>query len=53
MSRPEEQGMSSERLSRIRIVMQGYIDRKLVPGVVSLVARQGCVVYLDSTDSRM
>lgn len=48
MSRPEEQGMSSERLSRIRIVMQGYIDRKLVPGVVSLVARQGCVVYLDS-----
>ena len=48
MSRPEEVGMSSERLSRIRIAMQRYVDRKLVPGVVSLVARQGRVVYLDN-----
>lgn len=52
MSKPEEVGMSSERLGRIRVAMQRYIDKKLVPGVVSLVARKGKVVYLDAIGSR-
>lgn len=52
MSEPEAVGMSSERLGRIRVAMQRYIDKKLVPGVVSLVARQGKVVYLDAVGSR-
>ncbi|UCH01879.1 MAG: beta-lactamase family protein [Candidatus Bathyarchaeota archaeon] len=45
---PEKVGMSSKRLSRIRPTMQRYIDRHLVPGVVTLVARQGCVIHLDA-----
>lgn len=52
MAEPEEVGMSSERLSRIRPAMQRYIDRNLVPGVVSLVARQGRVVHLDAIGLR-
>jgi len=43
-ARPEEVGMSSERLARIRVAMQRYIDRKEVPGVVTLVARRSRVV---------
>jgi CubicO group peptidase (beta-lactamase class C family) len=49
---PEEVGMSSERLGRIRVAMQRYIDKKLVPGVVSLVARRGKVVHLDAVGYR-
>lgn len=52
MGEPEEVGMSSERLGRIRTVMQSYVDRQLVPGVVSLVARDGKIVYLDSVGMR-
>jgi CubicO group peptidase (beta-lactamase class C family) len=52
VSEPEAVGMSSERLGRIRIAMQRYVDKKLVPGVVSLVARKGKVVYLDALGSQ-
>jgi len=52
VAKPEEVGMSSERLSRIRLAMQRYVDRNLVPGVASLVARQGRVVHLDSIGFR-
>ena len=47
VAKPEEVGMSSERLSGIRPAMQRYVDRNLVPGVVSLIACQGRVVHLD------
>jgi len=46
-AKPEEVGMSSERLARIRTGMQRYVDKDLVPGVVTMVARRGKVVYLD------
>ncbi len=49
---PEEVGMSSERLGRIRPATQRYVDSKLVPGVVALVARRGRVVYLDAIGFR-
>lgn len=52
MAEPESVGMSSERLGRIRVAMQRYIDKKLVPGVVTLVARKGKVVHLDAVGSR-
>src|SRR5581483_10281146 len=51
-SRPEDVGMSSERLARIRVAMQRYVDRGLVPGVVTLVARHGRVVYFDAVGYR-
>ncbi len=51
-ARPEEVGMSAERLGRIRVAMQRYVDRGLVPGVVMLVARRGRVVYSDAIGYR-
>src|SRR4026208_459296 len=51
-AKPEEVGMSSERLARIRTGMQRYIDKGLVPGVVTMVARRGKVVHLEAIGSR-
>ncbi len=51
-ARPEEVGMSSERLGRIRVAMQRYVDRALVPGVVTLVARRGKVVHFEAIGYR-
>ncbi len=45
---PESVGISSKRLDRIRTAMQRYVDRGEVPGVVTLVARQGQVVHFDA-----
>jgi CubicO group peptidase (beta-lactamase class C family) len=44
-ARPEEAGMSAERLARIDRVVQEYIDKQWIPGAVVLVARHGKVVY--------
>jgi CubicO group peptidase (beta-lactamase class C family) len=44
---PEEVGMSTERLGRIRPALQKYIDADLIPGAATLVARHGRVVHLD------
>lgn len=44
---PEEVGFSSERLRRIRPVMQAYVDKKKLPGLITLVARQGKVVHFE------
>jgi CubicO group peptidase (beta-lactamase class C family) len=52
MAKPEDVGMSSERLERIRPVMQNYVDSKKVPGVATLIARHGKVVYLDTVGYR-
>ena len=48
ITEPESVGMSSERLERIGPAMQKYIDDKLIPGVVTLVARKGKVVHFKS-----
>ena len=42
---PEKLGFSSERLKRIDTVMQRYIDKKKLAGIVALVARCGSVVH--------
>jgi CubicO group peptidase (beta-lactamase class C family) len=47
-TRPEQSGMSTERLKRLSAAMRGYIDRGEVPGTVSLVARRGHVVHLEA-----
>lgn len=41
-------GMSAERLSHIAPVMQNYIDKCLIPGAVTMVARHGKIVYFDA-----
>ncbi len=47
-AQPEDAGMSSERLGRIAGVMQGYIDRGEIPGAITLVARRGKIVHLQT-----
>ena len=49
---PEAVGMSSARLDRLDRVMQGYIDRNEVAGVVTLVARRGKVVHFSALGQR-
>ena len=51
-AKPEEVGMSSERLARVRVAMQRYIDRKEVPGVVTVIARRGKVVHFEALGLR-
>jgi len=45
---PEEVGMSSERLARIRPAMQRFVDEGKDPGFVTLVARKGKVVDFEA-----
>jgi CubicO group peptidase (beta-lactamase class C family) len=42
-------GVSSDRLQRLHKGMQGFVDRKEVGGVVTLVARNGTIVDLHAT----
>ena len=44
---PEEIGMSSKRLERIRPIMQGYVDQKKIAGLSTMIARKGKVVYFE------
>jgi CubicO group peptidase (beta-lactamase class C family) len=45
--RPEEVGLSSERLARIdRHLERRYVDQKKIAGALTLVARRGKVAYL-------
>src|SRR5262245_5266128 len=46
--KPEEVGLSSERLQRIHEAVQRHIDAKDVTGAVTLVARKGRVAHLES-----
>jgi CubicO group peptidase (beta-lactamase class C family) len=47
-ARPEEVGMSSERLARLTAVMRGYVDDDGLAGAVVLIARQGRVPYFEA-----
>src|SRR5579883_628866 len=47
-SRPEEVGISSERLKRIHDVIQAHLDAKDFAGAVTLVMRKGKVVHFEA-----
>jgi CubicO group peptidase (beta-lactamase class C family) len=47
-AKPEEVGMSSERLTRIGAAMQRHIDAHQLAGAVTLVARRGKVVHFET-----
>ena len=47
-AKPEDVGMSSERIARVTQVMQNYIDSHQITGAVSIVARRGKVAYFES-----
>ena len=42
---PEEVGMSSSRLERIKPVMQAYVDQRKIAGLSTMIARKGQVVH--------
>ena len=46
-AKPEDVGLSSESLAKIRPAMQKFIDRKDAPCVLTLVARHGKVAHLE------
>jgi CubicO group peptidase (beta-lactamase class C family) len=49
---PEDVGLSSARLARIRQVLRGEVEEKKLPGAVALVARKGRVAYFDAVGAR-
>lgn len=48
VGKPEDVGMSSERLARIGPAMQKHIDAGEIAGVVTLVARRGRIVHFEA-----
>jgi CubicO group peptidase (beta-lactamase class C family) len=51
-ARPESVGMSSSRLDRLESGMKHYIDKELVAGTVTMVARKGKVVHFEAQGKR-
>ncbi len=51
-NKPEDVGLSSPRLARIRDALQADIDKAVVPGAVALVARRGQIASLDALGYR-
>jgi CubicO group peptidase (beta-lactamase class C family) len=51
-ARPEEVGLSSDRLSRIGRALQAEVQAKKLPGAVALVARKGRVAYFEAFGAR-
>jgi CubicO group peptidase (beta-lactamase class C family) len=45
---PEQVGLSSQRLARIKPALQEFVDHQQVSGVVTMIARKGQVVYSDA-----
>jgi|APTNR8051073442_1049403.scaffolds.fasta_scaffold00001_141 CubicO group peptidase (beta-lactamase class C family) len=44
-AKPEDVGMSSEKLGRIDTYLQDYVSKNWIPGAVVLIARNGKLVY--------
>jgi CubicO group peptidase (beta-lactamase class C family) len=51
-ARPEDVGMSSERLARLTDILQGYVDEGRLPGAVAMVLRDGRVVHTATVGHR-
>ena len=47
-AKPEQVGLSSERLERVSRALRGEIEAGKIPGAVALVARKGQIVYFES-----
>ena len=44
---PEDMGMSTARLERIKPVMQQWVDNGKIPGALTMIAREGRLVHFD------
>jgi CubicO group peptidase (beta-lactamase class C family) len=47
-SKPEDVGLSSERLARMNKAIHEYVDAGRTPGVITLIARHGKIVHVDA-----
>ena len=47
-SNPEDVGLSADRLKRVHLLVQRYIEKGEIAGAVSLVARRGRVAHLEA-----
>jgi CubicO group peptidase (beta-lactamase class C family) len=52
-TRPEEVGLSKERLQRISAWIQSDVDKKVVPGAVVMVLRKGKIAYYEALAIRI
>jgi CubicO group peptidase (beta-lactamase class C family) len=50
--RPEQVGLSSERLQRIMDMLKADVDKRVIPGAVLLVARHGKIAYFETVGVR-
>ncbi len=50
--RPEEIGLSAERLERIRKTLRRDVERRLIPGAVMLIARGGRIGFAEAVGFR-
>ncbi len=50
--KPEQVGLSTERLQRLTASINSYVKNDQLPGVVALVARRGKVAYLEAFGQR-
>ena len=51
-SKPEAQGVSSEKLQRLSELSQQYVDEGRVAGIVNLVVRNGEVIHYEAAGNR-
>lgn len=51
-AKPEQVGLSSERLERVSQALRNEIEAGKIPGAVALIARKGRVVYFESFGAR-
>lgn len=47
-AKPEALGLSSERLARLEAKLRADIDKRMIPGAVLLIARQGQIAYFEA-----
>ena len=52
MATPEAVGFSTQRLERIRPVLQGYVDKENLPGFLTAIARRGKIVHFETIGMR-
>ena len=48
ITKPEDVGLSSERLNRISETLKAHTEKGVIPGAVVLVARRGKIAYFES-----
>jgi CubicO group peptidase (beta-lactamase class C family) len=51
-AKPEEVGLSSERLARISAILRDDVERGRIPGAVIMVARKGRLAYVETVGFR-